>query len=423
MRGLMKVVACAGVVVGAGGITPPVEATTYSADGFWSNGPSLGQPAGNCTVIIPDDRPLSVPQTFVVGSDIPDGTEIFSWGYGEAFSDIVVSCVSSGIGGANGDIDIYAASSVYVNGDSRGYIPLSDSGFALKLWGRFNTAPGNNYSVCGGVSVNCQYYITSYANPSFVNEPAANTEIDLTPTGASSASMSQTMRKYWISAPPSLNQLLPTYTGSFSFRMALIKVGTPQYNGPLHTSSTAAFSARATIKGTYNVYGLLDGSGITIAPPACQLRTTDYTIPMGRWAADAITYVGGPAYGSQVPVNLSLECSGKVDHVRFRFEDTGTTLSGNNNISLYDTSGGNKVDGLEIELLYNGMKANVDNTTVTDTGSHGATKVSPASLPLYDSVGTAAFQARYVQSAAVTRAGADYTGPVTGKVNMYVTYD
>ncbi|HIF5903115.1 TPA: hypothetical protein ACX3HX_005893, partial [Raoultella ornithinolytica] len=83
----------------------------------------------------------------------------------------------------------------------------------------------------------------------------------------------------------------------------------------------------------------------------------------------------------------------------------------------------NKVDGLEIELLYNGMKVNVDNTTVTDTGSHGATKVSPASLPLYDSVGTAAFQARYVQSAAVTRAGADYTGPVTGKVNMYVTYD
>ncbi|BDA53103.1 hypothetical protein NUITMVR1_07620 [Raoultella ornithinolytica] len=144
---------------------------------------------------------------------------------------------------------------------------------------------------------------------------------------------------------------------------------------------------------------------------------------MGRWAADAITYVGGPAYGSQVPVNLSLECSGKVDHVRFRFEDTGTSLSGNNNIILYDTSGGNKVDGLEIELLYNGTKVNVDNTTVTDTGSHGATKVSPESLPLYDSVGIAAFQARYVQSAAVTRAGADYTGPVTGKVNMYVTYD
>lgn len=47
----------------------------------------------------------------------------------------------------------------------------------------------------------------------------------------------------------------------------------------------------------------------------------------------------------------------------------------------------------------------------------------PGVTPLYDSVGTAAFQARYVQSAAVTRAGANYTGPVTGKVNMYVTYD
>ena len=66
---------------------------------------------------------------------------------------------------------------------------------------------------------------------------------------------------------------------------------------------------------------------------------------------------------------------------------------------------------------------NVDNTTVIDTGSHGVAKTSPASLPLFDSVSTAAFQARYMQSAPVTQSGTNYTGPVTGKVNMYVTYD
>ncbi|HHR1156632.1 TPA: fimbrial protein, partial [Raoultella ornithinolytica] len=208
---------------------------------------------------------------------------------------------------------------------------------------------------------------------------------------------------------------------SFSIAADLIKSGPIVYDGtPLQCRNGACgFQVYAgTLVSTYAFD--IGGGGVTIVQPSCRLSTANYNIPMGLWGAGDIS---SPVNGPQIPVNLSLECSGKVDHVRFRFEDTGTTLSGNNNISLYDTAGGNKVDGLEIELLYNGMKVNVDNTTVTDTGSHGATKVSPASLPLYDSVGTAAFQARYVQSAAVTRAGADYTGPVTGKVNMYVTYD
>ncbi|MFH2256193.1 hypothetical protein ABK734_20750 [Enterobacter sp. KE9933] len=106
-------------------------------------------------------------------------------------------------------------------------------------------------------------------------------------------------------------------------------------------------------------------------------------------------------------------------HVRFRFEDAGSSPSGNKNISLYDTAGGSKVSGLEIEMLYNGNRINVDNVTTTDTGGHGVTKPYPAAQPLYDSVSNAAFQARFVQNGNIT----SNVGPVTGKVNMYVTYD
>lgn len=117
---------------------------------------------------------------------------------------------------------------------------------------------------------------------------------------------------------------------------------------------------------------------------------------------------------------MSLECNGTVDHVRFRFEDTGSSLSVNNNVSLYDSAGGSKIDGLEIEMLYNGSKVNVDNTTITDTGSHGAFVSASAD---FDSFSTASFHARYVQNSAITLAGTNYTGPVTGKMNVYVTYD
>nr|WP_287858185.1 fimbrial protein [Klebsiella sp.] len=421
MNGLLKAVTCSGIVAFAGMTVAEVSAATHSFTAAWSSGTVVGQVAAWCNYIVPDERPLTVPRTFVVGNDVPNGTEIFSWGYGEAFSDFIVLCTSSGISGGGADIDGYLDSRILMSYDTGGYIPLSDSGLGLKLWFRYNTSPGFNYTGCGGVTVQCEYYDTSYYSPSYTQKVPVGTEVDGTLAGYTSQGVTQAMRKYRFNFSP-VNYIFPTHTGSVSVRMSLVKIGTIQYNGAL-TAKSPAIAMRNTIRqntNTATLTGFLDGSGITIAPPACQLKTTDYTLPMGRWAADVINYTGAPAYGAQVPVNLSLECTGKVNHVRFRFEDTGTSLSSNKNISLYDTAGGSKIEGLEIEMLYNGSKVNVDNTTITDTGSHGA---FVSLTPAFDSFGTAAFHARYVQNAAVTRSGANYTGPVTGKVNMYVTYD
>lgn len=107
---------------------------------------------------------------------------------------------------------------------------------------------------------------------------------------------------------------------------------------------------------------------------------------------------------------MELECSGKVDHVRFRFEDTGSSLSASSNASLYDTAGGNKIDGLEVELQYSENKVNIDNTTLADTGSHGVVKAAPDIIPLYDSVSSAAFQARCRQNGTISKSGTEYTG-------------
>ncbi|WP_404318787.1 hypothetical protein RX799_04210 [Klebsiella oxytoca] len=407
----MKAVSCVGVAGVAGYITPQAAAGTFTENLFWASGDAAGQHAATCNVYYPDEKPLAVPRTLVVDQNTPDGTVLFEWGYGEFMSDTMLQCVSSGISNSEAVVQgnpntIWSLSNYSPTSGIHGLI-TSDTGIQLKILARYNTA-------CGYIG-STQYYNTGFGSEFC---PAAGIEVDTRTSAQALVYLAQAMMPYSSEGRAHFYSA----TGSISLRAALIKQGTVSYSSTLNVSDSSAFYLRmgSGINGYKTVADILTNSAIQIIPPACQLRTADYTVLMNTWLP-ALSVL--PAYGPQVPVNLSLECSGPVDHVRFRFEDTGTSLSGNNNISLYDTAGGNKIDGLEIELLYNGAKVNVDNTTLTDTGSHGATRTSPASLPLYDSVSTAVFQARYVQSAPVTQSGTNYTGPVTGKVNMYVTYD
>lgn len=384
-------------------------AATYSGAVYW-NTPPYPQ-AATCSATIPDEKPLAIARTLVVGNDVPDGTEVFSWGYGEWSSDVTLSCVSTGAAGSSTAISGFSPETrftVYTSVDTKGGIPFNNPGLRLKVWIK-NKNSSTPCTGSGCVTTDNNYSV--YGTGNLFLFAGAGEEIPMSKYGGGNY-VSQI-----IAAPFAANhyRYYPTFTGQYSIRASLVKVGTVSY-GPL------------TIQGNYPVIqypggssnSLFQGSGITIAPPSCRLRTTDYTISMGRWAADTLSHKGAPAYGTPVPVNLSLECSGKTEHVRFRFEDTGTSLSTNKNISLYDWAGGNKIDGLEIEMLYNGTKVNVDNTTITDTGSHGSF-VSFDSI--FGSASTAAFQARYVQNGPVRRHGSNYTGPVTGKVNIYVTYD
>ncbi|AKE59673.1 hypothetical protein F384_14460 [Citrobacter amalonaticus Y19] len=113
--------------------------------------------------------------------------------------------------------------------------------------------------------------------------------------------------------------------------------------------------------------------------------------------------------------------------MKFSFQDASSGGLINRNISVYD-SGGQYIDGLEIEMSYNGSRIDV-NTTIApypsfpiSTGSKGQVKANTQDLS-YSSQDTAQFGARFVQRGAIKRNGVSYTGPVTGQVNMTVTYE
>lgn len=77
----MKALACA-CVVAAGGATPLVGAVTYSGATYWNTPSGPGALAATCSVTLPDEQPLTVPRTLVVGNDVPNGIEIFRGGMG-----------------------------------------------------------------------------------------------------------------------------------------------------------------------------------------------------------------------------------------------------------------------------------------------------------------------------------------------------
>ncbi|GAL48471.1 hypothetical protein CIFAM_05_00860 [Citrobacter farmeri GTC 1319] len=150
------------------------------------------------------------------------------------------------------------------------------------------------------------------------------------------------------------------------------------------------------------------------------LNNENYNINMGDWVAYA--WGGSVRRGDEKLVDISLKCTGAANNVYFRFADAGgSSVSPDKNIRVYKSasSGTDVVDGLEIELLYNGEHVDVDGTTLTNTGTRGSyVSTNNGETQIYSSLDTARFTARFLQNGPIS-----YLGPVTGKVNMWVTYE
>lgn len=384
---------------------------------LWSNG---GGVAGTCTFNIPTLSPLSVPRTLVVDNHLPNDSVLYSWGYSEFAPNFTSYCQPNGTSSSS-----------------------SSARFAIYMGGPYTFPYPTNYQPTSIPGIGLKYYMTMhYAGVSPIGPGERPTEFA---AGTSAG---------WSVPPAQLNiesQIMGTmavilyyhatrisssgiYTvaynptenmAGFSIRAELVKTGPVTYTTtPLSPRGITYFEA-IELNTRNDVPAVLGSGGITIIPPACRLQSpTDYTINLGRWAhlgpGTSVPGIGLPANGPSIEIGLNLECSGKVDNVYFRFEDANAQPLANKNVSLYNNSG-NKIDGLEVEILYNGTHVNVDNTTKTDIGTQGTTRTIPQDLAFY-SQSNPPFSARFVQRSQILESGNSYTGPVSGKVNMFVTY-
>ncbi|HHG8774970.1 TPA: fimbrial protein [Raoultella planticola] len=421
---------------------PEAVAWTLSRHYIWYDpyGDRHTQSAGTCVYTYPDNLPFSVPRSIIADNSVPVGTILWSWGYAEFNLAFSVSCTGSGVDSSSWKI---AGTDVSVS--------MADVGSALAGLG-FNLSGmsvGNGVLNTSVEGVGIRFYLKSDASPLMSNAldfpyirlfgfdvcggtifAATGVEHEFCGPTVGQAGMVLRMLNSRIEGGVT-RWFMPTTSASFSLRADLIKTGNVTAYGPLsvsHLFNSWMAPAPANVS-TNPPTHFLAGNGVTLVRPTCKLSTqksTNYRVNMGLWPADTIAHIGAPAFGPEVPLQLELECNGMAENVRMRFEDAGASPLASHNISLYDDAGGTKIDGLEIELLQNSVHIDVNGTAV-NLGNYGIGATAGSGDKIFAVPSTSytplALQARYVQSAEITRASVAYTGPITGMVNLFMVYD
>lgn len=406
--------------------------TIYTGTPTWGN----GAPAADCYLTYPTVRPLSQQRTLLVDNNRSNGSVLFSWDYADFAPNFNTTCYQRTT--YNGAVNVTSGppaliisstirTAVYGSSSYSTY-PTNIPGIGLRMYvkgistGSVRTGIGavgfywNSASVStisgGSTSPISEYLIaTSYADKIQVDFNSVLT-----------------------STPPVYTSIFDAqgHFAVFSIRGELVKTGViAQSQNFLKIPDEAIFSHTLTGGFTTGISTseILGSNGIALAYPACRLRgSTNYQVGLGQWIDVAGRNSGSlPAYGAIKPIDINLECSGKTNNVKFSFQDASSGGLLNRNISVYD-SGGQYIEGLEIEMSYNGSRIDV-NTTVApfpsfpvSIGSKGQVKANAEDLS-YSSQDTAQFGARFVQRSAIKRNGVSYTGPVMGQVNMTVTYE
>ncbi|HCL6628777.1 TPA: hypothetical protein N2R15_003519 [Citrobacter amalonaticus] len=406
----------------------------------WS---SNGAPAANCSFSYPTLQPLSQQRTLLVDNSLPNGSVLYSWGYNDFAPGFITMCntattvntnvISTRPGGT--EPESFFNTSLYFRGrwsnNYHDYYWLTNNpGIGLKLYVTPTTINAQNTGYPGG-GMTSQVMITG-------NQPAQVGQ-EYTILQQTNEWVQPSFKSKVLIASPGFQHHMGADINyvSYSVRGELVKIGNVQPSSNLsissgslsHTHSIWVAGSPNTSTTSLDVPTIFGAGGITIAAPACRLRgVTDYQVNLERWTDVAGRNTGVlPAYGAIKPIDLNIECSGKVNNVKFSFQDAGTNGLLNQNISVYD-NGGQYIEGLEIEMSYNGSRIDVNSTASpspsypVSTGSKGQVKSNAEDLS-YNSQDTAQFGARFVQRSAIKRNGTSYTGPVTGQVNMTVTYE
>lgn len=389
--------------------SPLVVSSVSMTDVTWTGGDHPGQIAARCIATYPSIMPLTIPRTFVADSSFEVGDIIYSWDYADFMPNYLqMRCTpdvdsSTGSHSANG---FYVMLSLFTSNTSNDVIPTSLDGVGIRLFYKVNTtSDGTNGRLTIHDHVN---------NIRTDNSPVEERQFIPRSVADSLEFVCDSTRT------SSSNRYIYACDYSLSIRAELIKTG------PITVGSLALPDLNDSLlikwypggfEGQRNSFS---GNAVTLIAPACQLKNANHSVAMG----DMVPLSATPRRGTNVPVNLDLECSGQVNNVNFRFEDAGTSPSSGleKNVSLY-SSQGTPVEGLEIEMRYEGERVNIDGTTEISTGSHGQRKTVADALPLFDSESTANFTANYVQLGPVISGGNGFTGAINGKVNMWVTYN
>ncbi|QLH65363.1 hypothetical protein HXV88_02315 [Aeromonas veronii] len=386
-----------------------------------------GQSAGTCTTTASELAPISVPRNIIVDNSVPNGTVLFSWDYSNFIPSISFRCRPSGI-----------------------LSSTSSTGFRFTIRpgvGSFNTAT-NSFNITSGffnpgIGIRFYYTVTNTgSNPGTTNNPMLTSQNSswtlpsLIPLNQEFIHINNNagIIGSWIRIGGSDGPIIASRDQyDLKIRAELVKSGNITY-GRLNFVDDFMRLQSSDASPAVNILNNVTGiSAITLVPPQCRLSTPNsYSINLGRWVARGVGTLFPsatlPLVGTGVPLNIGLECNGGLNNVQFSFQDAGGTPQTNGSVGLYDSSS-NKITGLEVEMRYNNTRINVgkstDATSVLSKVSVGARTggSGPYDNRTFTAATPAQFTAHFVQQNPITRGGVSYAGPVSGQVNIWVTYN
>lgn len=407
-----------------------VHAGDWTYPLWWGSGANVKKSAGSCIVTTPDTtKPMTVARTLVVSDDIPVGSTLFSWSYGNFMNNFHFRC-NQGTGVLNTMAAIVfnaAATGVATNlplystlnirgtpapTDTR-YYKTSINGIGLRLTVK-------SYANCvqnPGVQQYYQY-MQFKINGSTIECPAPTAEYVISPSSVFTATTH--LATINLGSEYKLGGSV-----AYGIKADLVKIalsGSDNKTGQLSLPMTVNWSGRggnSSEQTTVKITNYLEGNAIKIVSPSCQLDSIDHKINMNSWLPRSTDNGTGP----NVPIPLAIKCSGKTN-VNISFSDTGPspTPSSNNvrNVTLYNDSNV-KINGLELELKHSNIRVNMG--AIINTGSHGTRKTTPESTPLFHSSSEVKFTANYIQNSAITVNNRPYSGPLKGNVNIVMTFN
>ena len=398
---------------------------------YWDHYSTLGTRA-SCGISIQGDQLLSKNKKLIVDNRLPNGTVL----HRDVLSNISIYCNKTtefpdfGNSDINGNTNRVAIGFIIMGGD------LDESTETFRT-----NNPGIGFKLYINLMNKGYAHIGYDAPPGIDNTSSSSFLMDI---DSMSMNTMELNKDYQLLSPAGIQSLFFPILSQrhFSFDHSsnysqyvligeLIKISDIVEN-KTELTLTQEISPRFFFRGydtlhniaAYATNNAIDIGGIEIIKPSCQLMMANYDVYMGLWMVKQIG--NNPEYGSMKPINIDIECSGAVDNVEFSFQDMGDSPLDNRNISVYDEHA-QLIEGLEIEMFYNGSRLNIhsigeDTTTYkTNTGSHGNIKIDASDLS-FNSKSQIQFNARFIQRDSIKRNGESYTGKVTGAVNMFITY-
>lgn len=337
----------------------------------------------------------TVNNPLAVGPDTPNGTVILSLDYGRFLPALHLSCTSNGqVVPAAYDDYIYMNVMSVNNYMLRNSVDITTMNPGIKM--RVYIKP---------ISHNTDTLPDSYPPAVMAPGKTLGVEYPLNNTGSNSGTALFGFGGQYNADKTEFKYDAQYNNAVQAVRIELVKTGTITYDSsPVVVGGQLRYVIDGINDGSNNVF-VYFGTGVYLAKPSCQLVNASTRVEMGQFFKKNQPYTG-----KKTLFNLDMTCSTQTNNMEVTFSDAMDLANTGTRLSVSNAQNGHTLDGVQI-AVYDPSGKEIDMGTASNLGEMQA------------GITHTQFSAALVQTnSAITENGGDFSGDISGKANVTLTY-